>query len=239
MNVLLRILGLNVLAHVGSRLPSRTARTITSIVLIAANLLPLLAVLTGAAGVGDVFVVYWFENVVVWFTTTIKILTARGTDESSERGVQLWGNVLVAAFFTFHFGLFTFVHGVFSFTLARLTGGLTGEPRTWLLLMLAITASHLISLGLNWFGQGERNVATVRRAVAMPYPRMVVLHVSVLAAFFLLIGFGRPDGAPEAVAPVALLCCLKTALDVAFHLRERAANRRVADTQDGEAAVPG
>jgi hypothetical protein len=238
-NVVLRILGLNVLAHVGSRLPSRAARTTTSIILIAANLLPLLAVLNGAAGLGDVFVVYWFENVVVWFTTTIKILTARGADESQARKVQMSGNVLVAAFFTFHFGLFTLVHGVFSFTLARLTGGLTGEPSTWLLLMLAILVSHLISLGLNWFGQGERDAATVRRAMAMPYPRMLVLHVSVLAAFFLLLGFGDMDGANEAVAPVALLCGLKTALDVAFHLRERAANRRIADAQDGEAAIPG
>ncbi len=131
MNVLLRVLGLNLLAHVGSRLPSRTARTTTSILLIAANLLPLVAVLTGAAGVGDVFVIYWFENVVVWFTSTIKILTARG---GMAGDVQLADNVLTAAFFAFHFGMFTLVHGVFSFILAGMTGGLTGEPRTWVLL---------------------------------------------------------------------------------------------------------
>ena len=233
MNVLLRILGLNLLAHVGSRLPSRRARITTSIILIAANLLPLWAVLNGAAGVGDVFVIYWFENVVVWFTTTVKILTAQG-DSRPPRNVLLLGNILIAVFFTFHFGLFTFVHGVFSFTIASLTGGLTGAPRTWLLLLLGITASHLISLGLNWFGQGERNIVTVRGAMAMPYPRMVVLHVSVLGAFFLLIGFGSPDRASDNVIPVVLLCGLKTALDVGFHLRERATNRRIPDAQRGE-----
>lgn len=239
MNVLLRILGLNVLAHIGSRLPSRKARTTTSIILIAANLLPLWAVLNDAASVGDVFVIYWFENVVVWFTTTIKILTAQG-DAPSPRNVPLLGNILIAAFFTFHFGLFTFVHGVFSFTIASLAGGLTGEPSTWLLLLLAITASHLISLGLNWFGQGERNIVTVRRAMAMPYPRMLVLHVSVLGAFFLLIGFGSPDRASESVIPVALLCGLKTAVDVGFHLRERATNmRRTSDAQRGETMASG
>ena len=219
MNALLRILGFNLLAQIGSRLPSRTARTITSFVLIAANLLPLAAVLSGSAGLGDVFVIYWFENVVVWFTTTIKILTARAVDGTAGRNVTLLGNFLIAAFFTFHFGLFTFVHGVFSFTLARLTGGFTGEPRTWLIVLLAITASHLISLGFNWFGQGERNAATVRKAMAMPYPRMVVLHLSVLAAWFLLLGL--PNVATDAVVPVAILCVLKTALDVWFHLRER------------------
>jgi hypothetical protein len=218
-NVLLRVLGLNLLAHVGSRLPSTTARTTTSIVLIAANLLPLWAVLTGAAGVGDVFVIYWFENVVVWFTTTIKIVTARGGT------AELTGNVLTAAFFAFHFGMFTLVHGVFSFTLAGLTGGFTGEPRTWLLLMVAILASHVVSLGLNWFGQGERDVVTPRRAMATPYPRMIVLHLSVIGGSFLLLGVGRPDGTYDVVGPVALLCGLKTVLDVFFHLRERLANR--------------
>jgi len=220
-NVLLRVLGLNLLAHVGSRLPSTTARTTTSIILIAANLLPLWAVLTGAAGVGDVFVIYWFENVVVWFTTTIKIVTARGGT------ADLTGNVLTAAFFAFHFGMFTLVHGVFSFILAGQTGGLTGDPRTWLLLIAAILASHVVSLGLNWFGQGERNVVTARRAMAMPYPRMIVLHLSVIGGFFLLQGLGRPDGSFDAVGPVALLCGLKTVLDVFFHVRERLANRRV------------
>jgi hypothetical protein len=218
-NVLLRILGLNLLAHIGSRLPSRTARTITASVLVAANLLPLVAVLTGSAGLGDVFVIYWFENVVVWFTTTIKILTARASDAAAGRNVTLLGNFLLAAFFTFHFGIFTFVHGVFSFTIARLTGGFTGEPKTWLIVLLAITASHVVSLGLNWFGQGERNAATVRKAMALPYPRMLVLHVSVLAAWFLLLGL--PHVAADAVVPVAFLCGLKTAVDAWFHLRER------------------
>jgi hypothetical protein len=223
-NVLLRILGLNLLAHVGSRLPSRTARTITSIVLIAANLLPLWAVLDGAAGVGDVFVIYWFENVVVWFTTTIKILTARGATDAA---TQVGGNALIAAFFAFHFGMFTLVHGFFSFTLASLTGGFTGAPRTWLLLLAAIMASHLVSLGLNWFGQGERDVVSARRAMALPYPRMLVLHVSVLGGFFLLLGLGRPDGTMDEVAPAALLCGLKTLVDVVFHVRERLSSRQI------------
>jgi len=221
-NVLLRVLGLNLLAHVGSRLPSRTARTTTSILLIAANLLPLVAVLTGAAGVGEVFVIYWFENVVVWFTSIIKILTARG---GTAGDVQLADNVLTAAFFAFHFGMFTLVHGVFSFILAGMTGGLTGEPRTWMLLGAAILVSHLVSLGLNWFGQGERNVVTPRRAMSAPYPRMMVLHVSVIGAFFLLLELGPPGGISDAVGPVALLCGLKTVVDVFFHLRERLANR--------------
>jgi hypothetical protein len=45
----------------------------------------------------------------------------------------------------------------------------------------------------------------------------------VLGGFFL--GLGRPDGTYDVVGPVALLCGLKTVVDVFFHLRERLANR--------------
>ena len=65
----------------------------------------------------------------------------------------------------------------------------------------------------------ELDRASVRRAM-MPYPRrMVVLHLSVLATFFLLLGL--PNVAADAVIPVALLCVLKTGVDTWFHLRER------------------
>ena len=188
-------------------------------------MLPLVAVLTGSAGLGDVLVIYWFENVIVWFTTIVRILTAGAFDEAA--GLTILGNVLLAGFFTFHFGLFTFVHGVFSFSLAHLTGGFTGEPTTWVVILLAITASHLISMGLNWFGRGERNAVTARQAMAMPYPRMVVLHLSVLGAFFLLLAL--PSVAADAVVPVAFLCVLKTGVDVWFHLRQRFALQGLLD----------
>lgn len=214
MNLLLRVLGLNVLAHVGTRLSNPAARTASSLALIAANLLPLWGVLTGALGLGDVFVLYWAENVVVWFTTTLKILTAREG-----------ASAVLAGFFALHFGLFTLVHGVFSFVLAGVSGGFRGEPWTWILVLAAMLASHLFSLGLNWFGRGERNVVSPHRAMMGPYPRMLVLHIAVLGGFFLVLG---SDGDDRSTAAVALLCVLKTVVDLGLHLRERFASRQVA-----------
>lgn len=224
LDLLLRMLGLRALAYAGSRLSDPTARTITALVLIAANLLPIIAVLRGSAGAGDVFVLYWLENVVVWFTTTIKILTAAGNETS------VAGRVGMAAFFAFHFGVFTIVHGVFSFVIAGITGGFHGGPWYWLVTVGAIFVSHVVSLGVNWFGRGERTVVTPQRAVAMPYPRMLVLHFAIIGGFFLAM---RPwDGPPEfgdgaSTLPVVLLCTVKTALDLVLHLRERRANSAV------------
>jgi hypothetical protein len=222
MNLVLRLLGLNLLAHVGTRLSNPAARTASSLVLIAANLLPLWGVLRGALGLGDVFVLYWLENLVVWFTTTIKILTAKGVTGPEAPGAA---NAVLAAFFAFHFGLFTLVHGVFSFILAGVSGGFRGEPWEWIVIVGAILASHLFSLGVNWFGRGERDVVNPRRAMFVPYPRMLVLHMAVIGGFFLVVGTDRGD---NSVAAVALLCVLKTVVDLGLHLRERFANRLVA-----------
>ena len=56
-----------------------------------------------------------------------------------------------------------------------------------------------------------------------PYPRMLVLHVAVIGGFFLVVGTDRGDD--SSVAAVALLCVLKTVVDLGLHLRERFANR--------------
>lgn len=209
----LRFLGLGLIANVGTRLPNRTARSISAVILIIANLLPLWAVWRGELGVGDVFVIYWLENVVVWLLSIIRICTSNG---DATRFAQ-------AAFFAFHYGLFTFVHGAFALILALLSGGFKGTALYWILAVAMMLVSHLVSLGLNWFGQGERRHVTPGQAMALPYPRMLVLHGAVIGAFFFL---GGPDGrATDAVGAVALLCGLKLAVDLGFHIWEHLRHR--------------
>jgi hypothetical protein len=236
LSLILRILGVQALAQLGRRLSSPTARTISSLALIATNLLPILAVLHGSAGAGDVFVVYWLENVIMWAMAAVKIATASGRD-APEPGkpqvpdsLHVVGRIGLALFFTVHFGLFTLVHGVFTFILVGMTGGLHAGRGYWVVVIGAMLASHLLSLGLNWFGRGERTVVTAQGAMVMPYPRMIVLHVAVIGAFFLMArGLEGPfgGGAPaDSTWPVVLLCVLKTAVDLALHLRERFASQR-------------
>lgn len=210
MQLLLRILGLNLLAHVGTRLPSSLARAISSLALIAANLLPIKAVIDGSLGLGDVFVLYWLENLVVYVFTIIKLLTV----EPADRGV--------AGFFALHYGIFTFVHGVFAFILAGFSGWFLGGWFYWLAVVGALLASHLLSLGLNWFGRGECRVATPTRVAAFPYPRMLVMHGAVIVGAMLVF-----DPHPESneVTAVAILCGAKAAIDLTFHLIERFLNR--------------
>jgi len=213
MQLLLRVLGMNLLAHVGARLPSSIARMFSSVALIVANLLPIKAVMDGSLGLGDVFVLYWIENVMVYAFTIVKLLTVESSDHSN------------AGFFALHYGIFTFAHGVFAFLLAGLTGWFVGGWFYWVVVLGAMLASHLLSLGLNWFGRGEYRGASSGRVMALPYPRMLVMHGAVIAGALLVFDGQSPDG--QEVAAVAILCGAKAVIDLAFHLVERFANSRV------------
>ena len=219
MHPLLRIAGIEVLARAGRRLPGRLAPLATALLLVGVNLLPLWAVLRESAGMGDVFLIYWFENVVVWACGIMRIATAEGTGGPEVKTTSNTGTISNAGFFALHYGIFTFVHGVFTFLMVVLVG-LVGSLVDVLLIALAITVSHVVSLGLNWFGREERRVVSPGRAMMAPYPRMIALHVAIIGGFFFVVGgiSAADDGGQ--VRAVALLCGLKLLIDLGFHVAE-------------------
>lgn len=223
MHPLLRILGIELLARAGRRLPGRVAPLVTALLLVAVNLLPLWAVLRGSAGMGDVFLVYWCENVVVWACGIVRIATAAGTGGPEVRPTSGRGPISNASFFALHYGIFTLVHGVFTLVMVVLVG-LVGSALDVLLLVLAIVVSHVVSLGMNWFGRQERLVVSPGRAMMTPYPRMIVLHVAIIGGFVLIGGPGATDDGGQ-VRAVALLCGLKALIDLAFHVHEHRPRR--------------
>jgi hypothetical protein len=250
------------MARLGRRLPSPLARTLSAAILVGANLLPLWAVLEGRLGMGDVLLVYWFETVVVWFTTTVRLLTStRRRDPSSGgrqpgpagrprpprgsrlAGLERWlaaktwvsGDPADAVTFALRFGVLTVVHGAVAVVLAVLAG-LRGGPLDWVATSGVILLSHLLSVGLNWFGRRERAFADPARVGAVPYPRTALLQVTVLAGLLLL---GGPDG-PTArdAGAVALLVGCKTGLDLVLHLLEHVALARRSGVAAGARVTP-
>jgi hypothetical protein len=212
----------------GEQGPSR-APLLSSAWLVLGNLLPLWAVWAGHMSVGDVFVVYWIENVAVWAITIAKVGTARGTGTPGGGTFTLNGKPVdpastgpLAFFFALHYGIFTLVHGVFAFVMAFQIGG-DLHPTSWMLAGLALALSHLGSLWINWFGEGERWQVSAVSAMWQPYPRMLVLHVGILVGFTLVPESVGPGGASgfEQLGPALVLLGLKTVVDLALHLRER------------------
>ncbi|WP_323095980.1 DUF6498-containing protein [Intrasporangium sp. YIM S08009] len=251
MTALLRILGVDLMARLGRRLPTSVARALSAAILVGANLLPVWAALDGRLGMGDVLLVYWFENVVVWFTTTVKLLTSTRRRDASgahpvrgpvPRRLEGWlaakswvsGDPACALSFAMHFGLFTLVHGAFTAVMVGVVG-LQGGLLDWVATAGVILLSHLLSVGLNWFGRRERASANPAWVIVAPYPRMLALHLTVIGGFFLM---GGVDGrTAHDVAAVALLTGAKTALDAVLHVVEHVVLARRAARRAEERAV--
>ena len=212
---MLRYLGGMLVARAAARLPGAVGIGVTAVVLVVVNLLPVVGVLTEQIGMGDVFLVYWIENVVVWACGVVRTATAEGIGKGNEGGGR---NRETAKFFALHYGIFTGVHGVFTIVIVAIIG-LDGGVGQVVLLSLAITTSHLFSLGVNWFGRGELEVVSPGQAMAAPYPRMLVMHVGILIAFGVALdGLQHGENGQDQATAVAVLCVMKMLVDLGFHI---------------------
>lgn len=184
--------------------------------LVVANLVPLAAVLSGRWSLFSVMFLYWAENAVIGGYNVPKILLARGG-----RPAHLLERLPLALFFTVHYGIFWFVHGVFVFVLFggqgmrgfNLWRSVQITPDLWSVLGLLIL-SHGISFTNNFIGRREFMTVTPQEQMMQPYTRVVILHVVVLVGGFLVMLLGQP------LPALVLLVVLKTGFDLNAHLRE-------------------
>jgi len=205
------------------------------VLLVVFNLVPLAGVLWLGWDLLLILALYWVENGVVGVINILKILRAEGTaplpgwtmngQPISERSPRA-----VAAFFSFHYGLFWIVHGVFVFTLIPAIAsdpslGLNGTIPAPLvgpnldLGVLALGAiglgiSHGVSFRTNYLGRGEYKTLAPAQVMTQPYGRLVIMHLTILLGAFVSIFLGTPVGS------LLVLIVGKTALDLAFHLRQ-------------------
>ena len=84
---------------------------------------------------------------------------------------------------------------------------------TWIAIA-GLFVSHAWSFFENYIGNREYESLSSLGAMAMPYKRMMITHVALLAGGFLLIEKDEPLGG------LLLLLGMKIALDITFHRRE-------------------
>ena len=190
------------------------------VALVAANLVPVAGVLLFGWKIFPLIFLYWSENVVIGVFNVLKMIFCAGAKNPAAK-------LFIIPFFCVHYGLFTFVHGIFVvkiFGESTGTGGLSsgfnlfGEAlRTnhlgWA--VLGIIVSRGISFITNFIGQGEFRRVTLEQLMAQPYGRIIVLHVAILGGGFLILALHSP------LAGLLLFIALKIAFDLSGHLRER------------------
>jgi hypothetical protein len=231
----------------------------STIALVAANTIPLLGVMFWGWSTFAVVAVYWAENIVIGAINVLKMITCNPdadevmeslqskaidsqqlktlADQMSETPLAHHGiKLFLVPFFTFHYGFFCFIHGVFVFVLFggdKLLAGpgpsfsgafdrFSQEHLWWAVIALAI--SHLVSFFTNYIGRGEYRRTIVPILMISPYQRIVVLHLAILFGGFAVMALGSP------VIALLILIVGKTILDVRLHLKER--RRNESDSSD-------
>ncbi|MBT8089522.1 MAG: hypothetical protein KJO01_04875 [Gammaproteobacteria bacterium] len=189
----------------------------SAIVLILANMVPLVGVLLFDWRVFDILMLYWAENVVIGVVNVLRMSTSRA-------GIK-W---FLMPFFVVHYGIFCFGHlaavtGLFSESMGTETAwryffGLpiadAWKSPLWIGIA-AIAASHLFSFFANFIAKGEYRRTNVNDLMQRPYGRIIVLHVAIIFGAALIQWLGSP------VMMLVVLVAAKIALDLRLHLAER------------------
>lgn len=200
----------------------------SALVLVAANLVPLVGVVAFHWTVFSVLLLYWCENVVVGAFNVLRMLIASPQSAASDAS-----KLFLVPFFVVHYGMFALVHGIFVLTLFGPGGRVAPNPAALVSAVraagvwpavLAMVASHGFSFAHNYLASGEFRRASVQQLMAQPYARVMVLHGTILIGGFAAKAVGAP------AAALVVLITLKTAIDLRAHLAER---RKLADVRTG------
>ena len=219
--------------------PARSADgspPVAVVALVLVNLVPLFGVLFLDWSLLGVMTLYWFENGVIGLYALLGILLTEGRDDDAPTGcLALPQRLFMGAFFTFHYGAFWAVHGLFVGALfgADAHGDLFGAfgagpleialagPRIasqllqggLLLTAMGLVVSHGVSFVANVVVRGENLTQPPAVLMGRPYGRVVVLHVTLVLGGLIVMDLG------EGVFVLLLLVLLKIAIDLWAHLR--------------------
>ena len=210
----------------------------SSLILIAANLLPLAGVLFWGWDAFVLLVLYWFETAIIGFWTLVRIATA---SREALGGITMQGStrppspIGFAIFFVAHAGIFMGVHFAFLWVLfsgdwAKRIHGPREFVETliigtdlWIPLLVLFVARGIvffysvIGARLQRWLNPQRPVrakpapsdSIARAIVGGFYARIIVMHVAILFGGFLSF-FGS-------IAPLIILIAIKTAVDLGMH----------------------
>ena len=204
----------------------RTYRDPLALMSLAVDLFPIAAVLLFGWQAVPLVALSWLENLVIGGFTLLRIIgTAAGN--ISHLGLVLF----MVPFFTFHYGMFCFVHGIFlrSFSgsgqfpdsPAELVGWAlgTGPHMAWF--VGAIIAVNAVFYVVDYLIGGAYRTAVPSEEMMAPYGRIVTLHVAILFGAGIMIALGQP------LLGVLILIFLRVAFGVALNLLRR---RRIEGT---------
>lgn len=180
---------------------------------LALNLVPIAGVAFWGWSAFALIFLYWLENVIVGARTAAGIL---GAAVLSGRSIAAAAGV--AGFFCVHYGMFCFVHGIFVVSLFGGSSSSMDLPQALTTLFsqqtglavgfVAIAIWQAVQLVLFLAGEDARAKRPLE-LMAAPYPRMVILHVTIIFSGLFVLMLNEP------MAGLLLLTLIKLGFDVA------------------------
>ena len=185
---------------------SRAFRDPITWVALVIDLIPIYAVIVLGWGAAPLVFLYWLENLVIGVITIARMIAA-----GIGKGVSgLAQAAFTVPFFTVHYGMFCFGHGLFLLVLqsedfahlgpttnigesyADIVGH-AGSSGTGMLTFISVIFAFNIFLFV-WDFIGKQEFLDAEPATEMfaPYGRIMLLHVALFAGMFALINFGEP-----------------------------------------------
>ncbi|MEM5515994.1 DUF6498-containing protein [Henriciella sp. AS95] len=181
---------------------SRTYRDPIAWAILLVDLFPIYAIFAYGWDATSLVFLYWLENLVIGAMTLLRMAVTTVNWGPFGPTVML----VMGPFFTFHYGMFCFVHGVFLVVMAQLGAG--SEPpfptptgvidyalpsgRHMIVFVGAIIGLQMLLFLRDFLGRGEFRESDPMTEMAKPYGRIVVLHIGIFVGFGLMLALGQP-----------------------------------------------
>lgn len=203
------------------KVPFDRSRAWPLILVIGLNLIPVAGVLFWGWSAFAVIVLYWLENVVIG----VRTLASMAANAAMTGGANWIAALALGAFFTLHYGLFCFGHGVF--VMGFFGGNWSGDnvldvagtarnvvaAQTNLIIGFASIVAWQVVLFVRFLTSGEAKRTTPVDLMGAPYPRIMALHFTIIVGAFVLMILNQP------VAGIVILALIKMAYDAGEVLR--------------------
>lgn len=204
------------------KVPLDRSKTWPLAVVVGLNLIPIIGVLFWGWSAFALIVLYWLENLVIG----VRTLGSMFANAAVTGGANWLGALFMGAFFTVHYGLFCFGHGIFVMALfggsfygdsiidlGGAVGALFATQTNLAIGFAAIVAWQVVQF-VRFLMSGEVRSTNAGELMGAPYPRIIVLHLTIIFGGFVLMLLNQP------VAGIVVLALIKLAYDVADVLRD-------------------
>lgn len=189
--------------------PAYWGRALTQPVVLlglAVDLLPIVGVILWGWNAVPLVMLYWMENVIAGVMTLPRIILSGATYGP----VGIFTGLFMSAFFTFHYGLFCFVHGTFLMAFASMAVGpeaiatmpmmdglgifqfglSSGLHVDWII--YAIVGFQFVVFVWEFLIKGQWRTTNPMAEMFAPYGRIIVLHIGIFAGAGALFVLGQP-----------------------------------------------